>query len=187
MKNNILRLIAIAILGTGSYGVYNYSGTDIILPNGEVIVSHDLPQSLTKHYRDRDISDSLTIVIHHSAGSKDQPLDNIAKFHVEKRGWPEIAYHIAINDAGDISFLNEIEEKTYHNSIDNTNTIGIVVLGNYQDYEPSEKAIKSIKAVTDALCMTLKIKGIKGHRDYKATACPGTYLYYDLIDEGIIE
>lgn len=184
-KSRIIGVIASLLLG-GSYGVYNYTGNEIILPDGETMITHDLPQSLTKFYKERSIEDSLTIVIHHTASSKTQSLETIAKFHVEKRGWPEIAYHIAINDDGDIYLLNDIEEKTYHNSEDNTNTIGVVAVGNYEDYEPSEELIESIEAVTDALCLSLKIKGIKGHRDYKSTACPGNYLYKELKQQNII-
>lgn len=188
MRNNILRIIAgVLLAGSSGYGVYNYTGNEIILPNGETMVTHDLPKSLTKVYKERDIKDSLTIVIHHTAGSKSQSLETIAKFHVEKRGWPEIAYHIAINESGDVFLLNNIEEKTYHNSADNTNTIGIVAVGNYQNYEPSQELINSIQAVTDALCLTLKIKGIKGHRDYKSTLCPGEYLYNELTEQNIIK
>lgn len=187
MKNNILRIIAgLLLVGGSGYEVYNYTGNEIILPNGETMVTHDLPKSLTKVYRERSIEDSLTIVIHHTASSKTQSLETIAKFHVETRGWPEIAYHVAINEAGDVYLLNDIEEKTYHNSADNTNTIGIVAVGNYENDEPSEDLINSIEAVTDALCLTLKIKGIKGHRDYKKTLCPGKHLYEELKEQKII-
>lgn len=188
MKKGILRLIAgILLAGGSSYGVYNYTGNEIILPNGETMVTHDLPESLSKFYKERSIEDSLTIVVHHTASSKTQSLETIAKFHVETRGWPAIAYHIAINESGDVYLLNDIEKKTYHNSADNTNTIGVVVVGNYEQYEPSEASIKSLQAVTDALCMTLKIKGIKGHRDYKNTSCPGKYLYNELKAQNIIK
>lgn len=186
MKKRVAGFIASLLIG-GGYGVYNYTGNEIILPNGETMVTHDLPKSLTKVYREREIEDSLTIVIHHTASSKTQSLETIAKFHVEKRGWPEIAYHVAINDAGDIYLLNDIEEKTYHNSVDNTNTIGIVAVGNYEKDQPSEELLNSIEAVTDALCLTLKIKAIKGHRDYKNTLCPGKNLYNPLKQQNIIK
>lgn len=182
MKNRIYIVIA-GILATAGITIFNNTGTDIILKTGEVIETHNLPKSLTKIYRERNIEDSLTIVIHHTAAPKTQSLENIAKFHVEKKGWPAIAYHIAINDDGDIHFLNDIERKTYHNSVDNTNTIGIVAIGNYENYEPSDDLIDSIRAVTEALCLSLKIKSIKGHRDYKATDCPGEYLQRELKQE----
>lgn len=186
MKKALRGIAALLIAALGGNQVYNYTGNEIILENGETMVTHDLPKSLTKFYKERNIEDSLTIVIHHTASSKTQSLETIAKFHVETRGWPEIAYHVAVNEDGDVYLLNDIEEKTYHNSADNTNTIGIVAVGNYENYEPSEDLINSIEAVTDALCLTLKIKGIKGHRDYKNTLCPGKYLYDELVTQNII-
>ena len=83
MKKRLAGIIASLLIGSG-YGVYNYTGNEIILPNGETMITHDLPQSLTKFYKERSIEDSLTIVIHHTASSKTQSLETIAKFHVEK-------------------------------------------------------------------------------------------------------
>ena len=181
MKNRILKLLAALLISGGTgVAVYNNTGTDITLEDGTVLHSKDLAKSLTKHYQLRNIEDSLYITIHHTAGNKDQSLESIAKFHVEMRGWPEIAYHIAINDDGDIHFLNEISERTYHDSGQNTNSIGIVLVGNYEDYEPSDDMLESTKLVTDALCQIMKIKGIRGHRDTSPTLCPGTYAYNDL-------
>ncbi len=183
MKNKILRYLAVILLSSGTgAAVYNYTGGDITLPSGEDIESKDLTRSLTKHYKSRSVEDSLYITIHHTAGSKHEDLNNIAKFHVEKRGWPEIAYHIAINDAGDINFLNDIEERTYHDSGENTRSIGVVLLGNFEESKPSDEMIESVKLVTDALCKTLKIKGIRGHKDTSPTLCPGKNAYKALQD-----
>ena len=186
MKNRAVALIITLIMGVSGKVIYNYTGRDIIMPDGTTIVSHDLTESTTKFYKNRSIADSLTIYIHHTAGSKSQSLESIAKYHVEKRGWPAIAYHVAINDDGDIFFLNDIEEKTFHNSKDNLKGIAVVGVGNYENYEPSEKMVESIEIVTDAMCQGLKIKAIKGHKDSKATACPGKYLYNRLKRDGIL-
>ena len=176
MKKRVITLV-VALLTSGGAVVYNYSGEDVTLPNGEVVATKELKRSLTKHYKERSIEDSLYITIHHTAAGRNQSLNDIAKFHVEMRGWPEIAYHIAINVDGDINLLNHIEERTYHDSGENTRSIGIVLLGNYENYAPSEKMINSLNLVTDALCKTLKIKGIRAHRDTSPTLCPGEYAY----------
>jgi len=172
-------------MSTMGVGIYNWTGTDITTEDGKEYISHDLTESLTKEYSDRNIQDSLIIYIHHTAGSKKQSLESIASYHVNQRNWPGIAYHIAIDQNGNVNILNDIEKKTYHNSADNTRGIGIVAVGNYEQYEPSEKMISSIKALTDAMCLTLKIKAIKGHSDSKATACPGKYLYKRLEQDGV--
>jgi N-acetyl-anhydromuramyl-L-alanine amidase AmpD len=177
MKKRILQVLATLIIGGGSgVIIHNNTGTDITLDNGQVIESKNLTKSLTKSYKNR-ITDSLFITIHHTAGSKSDNMENIAKFHVEQRGYPEIAYHIAINEDGDIHFLNEISERTYHDSGQNTNSIGIVLVGNYEEYEPSDDMIESVKLITDALCQTIKIRGIRAHRDTSPTLCCGKYAY----------
>jgi len=183
MKKRATQLVIAALFTLGSgVGIYNFTGTDVTLPNGEVIKTGKLTESLTKHYQERNIEDSLYITIHHTAGSKNQSLESIAKFHVEMNGWPAIAYHIAINDDGDINFLNDIEERTYHDSGENTVSIGVVLVGNYEEDLPSEDMIKSVKLVTDALCQSLKIKGIRAHRDTSPTLCCGINAYVKLKD-----
>lgn len=185
MKNRAIALI-IGIMTAAGASVYNYTGTEVILPNGEEITTHNLVKDAKKVYSDRSIKDSLTIYIHHTAGSKSQSLENIAEYHVKNRKWPGIAYHVAVNEKGDVYFLNDIEKRTYHNSADNTKGIGIVAVGNYENYEPSDDMVESIKEITDAMCLTMKIKAIKGHKDSKPTACPGKYLYNKLKVEGVL-
>ena len=181
MKNRALQILAAILITAGSgVAIHNFTGTDITLPNGDVVSTEHLTESLTQHYALRNIDDSLYITIHHTAGPIDQSLESIAKYHVENRGWPAIAYHIAINSDGDINFLNDIERRTYHDSGENTRSIGIVLIGNYQVQEPTEAMLKSIHLVTEALCKSLKIKGIRGHRDTSPTLCPGKYAYDDL-------
>lgn len=186
MKNRIAKIIATIILASvGSAGVYNYTGVDIVTPDGETFVTHDLPRSVNKFYSNRSVEDSLYITIHHTAMDKNQSLESIAKFHVEQNGWAEIAYHVAIDYEGNINFLNFPEERTYHDSGENTRSIGVVVLGNYEVDEPTEEIVGSLKLVTDALCKNLKIKGIRAHRDTSPTLCCGTKLYNRLQDEGL--
>src|SRR5690606_8417670 len=181
MKNRILKTLAALILAASSgVAIHNYTGTDISLPDGSVITSDQLTENLTKTYKSRKTSNNLYITIHHTAGSEKATLESIAKFHVEKRGWPAIAYHIAINQDGDIHFLNDIEQLTYHDSGENTTSIGVVLVGNFEEIEPSDKMMASVKLVVDALCQTLNITHIRGHKDTSPTLCPGKYAYNDL-------
>src|SRR5690554_519357 len=102
MKNRILKFVATLIIAAGSgAAVYNYTGEDIVLPDSTIIKTEELTKSLSKNYKNRDVSKHLNITIHHTASSVNSSLESIAKFHVEKRGWPAIAYHIAINQDGD--------------------------------------------------------------------------------------
>jgi len=181
MKNRIIKLIASIIIASASgYAVYNHTGTDITLPDGTVIASKNLTESLTKQYSTRNINSDLSITIHHTAGPETASLESIAQFHVEKRGWPAIAYHIAINQEGDIHFLNDIEERTYHDSGENITSIGIVLIGNFEIVAPSENMLGAVKLVTESLCKALTIKSIRAHRDTSPTLCPGIHAYNQL-------
>ncbi|MFB9055054.1 N-acetylmuramoyl-L-alanine amidase [Formosa undariae] len=175
MKENIIRkLILLISVSALTFGVVDHVDTS------------DLPKSEVKAYLDRNITDSLTIVVHHTAAPGTQKLKDIASYHVDTRGWPGIAYHLAIKPNGEIHFLNALEKRTYHNSADNTNTIGIVFLGNFETEQPTSEAMQAFTMLTEVICEELKIKGIKGHRDYKGTLCPGKNLYNSLNQLGIL-
>lgn len=181
MKDKILRAIATFIIASGTgVGVYNYTGDTIIMPDGSELKSHDLKRSLTKFYKKRTIDKPLEVRIHHTAGSDEQSLESIAKFHVEQRGWAEIAYHIAIDKYGNVNLLNNIDEITYHDSGTNSKAIGIVLIGNYEVNKPTKEMINSVKMVVDVLCQELNIVKVNGHRDTSPTLCPGKYAYNEL-------
>lgn len=186
MRKYVLRLLATAVLSGTGYGVYNYTGTDIVLPNGETLITHDLTRSLTKDYKTRSLEDSLYITIHHTAGSKTQSVEAIADFHVNHRGWPEIAYHSAIDEDGNVYLLNFFDEISYHDSGENTKSIGIVLIGNYETEQLSDDTLESLKIVLNVICQELKIKGIRGHKDTSPTLCPGANAHNILKQEGIL-
>jgi hypothetical protein len=71
--------------------------------------------------------------------------------------------------------LNEIDKLSYHAKGNNTNSIGIVLIGNYEVNEPSEKMLVSFENLINAHCENLDIVSIVGHKDAKfaRTLCPG--------------
>lgn len=182
MKNYKPIALVIALLFSGGITVYNLTGTDVTLTDGSTISASNLPKHLTKTYKERSLEDSLTIFIHHTAVDADVPIENIAKYHVNHKGWPAISYHSAVETDGDILLLNDFSTISYHTKGQNTKGISIVLLGNYQKDEMSEDQIESVKIITDALCSVLKIKAIKAHRDAPgaSTSCPGIYAYEEL-------
>lgn len=186
MKKRAISLI-IGLIATAGVTIYNYTGEDVVLENGETVSTKELVTHITKEYGTRNLKDSLYITIHCSAGPKNQKIENIAAYHVNDRGWPGVGYHSAINYDGDIFLLNDLEKVTYHNAGENTISIGICFIGNYDEYILSDEQIDSLKLLLDALCKTLPIKGIRGHRDVPGAnkTCPGNYAYKQLTDEGI--
>lgn len=187
MKNRAYTYLAAFLISIGT-GVYNYTQEDIILPDGNVIQTHDIAQNLHRTYGKRP-TDSLFITIHHTAGSRDESIESIAKFHVEQRNFPEVAYHIAIDKDGNVRFLNWLDELTWHDAGSNTNSIGIVLIGNYEEYYPTNSMMQSLEIVTDWLCKNsgIKIRGIRAHKDTpnSATKCCGKNAYEEIKENDI--
>lgn len=160
MKNNKLTSIGVVLLTIFSaMGVYNYTNT--------------LPKSDTKKYATRSLDRPLYITFHHTA-TKGQTIRQIAKGHLH-RGFPEIGYHFAIGWDGKIYQLNKIEEISWHDSGQNTNSIGVVFIGNYQEKKLPDKAYYAAKTLVDSLSRHLTIKGVRYHRMTSPTLCPGQY------------
>lgn len=156
---------AVVITSVGSVGSY---GSEVHDLRGE------LPIHSTKVYPERDIEDIRGIVFHHTA-TKGQTLRGIADFHVNGRGWPAIAYHIAIGYDGQVYLLHDFTTASYHTSGYNRGNIGIVLVGNYQERELPLEMKKSILMVLEWVESEVEVQHIWLHKDAKATACPGKY------------
>lgn len=156
---------AVVITSVGSVGSY---GSEVHDLRGE------LPIHSTKVYPERDIEDIRGIVFHHTA-TKGQTLRGIADFHVNGRGWPAIAYHIAIGYDGQVYLLHDFTTASYHTSGYNRGNIGIVLVGNYQERELPLEMKKSILMVLEWVESEVEVQHIWLHNDAKATACPGKY------------
>lgn len=186
MRNRLIGLF-FSLLISGGVVVYNYSGEDVILPDGTEIETEDLKEHLTKEYKDRELKDidSLTIWIHHTAVTADASIEAINNYHVNHNNWARIAYHSGVMPNGNIYILNPLDKISYHTKGQNTKGLSIVLFGNYNKDELTDDQLESIKLITDALCLTLPIKSIKGHRDsqYSNTSCPGDNAYDVLTNE----
>lgn len=137
------------------------------------------------------------IIIHHTATTKDledpeKAIRNIYYWHAISKGWGDIGYNYIIDQQGNIY------EGRYggdgvvgaHAGKANVGSIGIAVLGNYQDNDPPDAVIKSLTALIKVKTQeygidptgTSEFRGqdllnIIGHRDVMSTSCPGQKLY----------
>jgi hypothetical protein len=127
------------------------------------------------------------IVIHHSA----TPSGSAAVFdrmHRQK-GWDELGYHFVIGNGTD-SGNGRVEvgprwprqkwgahAKTPDNRF-NDYGIGVCLVGNFDIERPTPQQMQSLARLTAYLMQTYKIPAgnILGHRDTKATECPGRNL-----------
>ncbi|HPN67157.1 MAG TPA: N-acetylmuramoyl-L-alanine amidase [bacterium] len=138
------------------------------------------------------------IVIHHTAGNDNSPLDpaavirGIYYYHTVTNGWGDIGYNYIIDQYGNVyegrkGGLGVVGAHAYGF---NSGSVGISVLGNYETVEPSSNSIdgliNTIAYVSFQTGLDLtkqaeingkKYNTIVGHRDVQATACPGENFY----------
>lgn len=130
------------------------------------------------------------IVLHHS----DSPSGNAAQFdryHREEKGWDELGYHFVIGN-GQGSRDGEIEAS--HRWLEqragahagseeyNVHGIGICLVGRFMGTSgPTRAQYDSLLRLCAHLMQQFNIPltNIKGHRDVRATECPGESFPFD--------
>jgi len=142
------------------------------------------------------------IIIHHSAGSNSDTnyydvVRNIYFYHRMDQGWSDIGYNYVIAQNGLIFNGREPWDaeqdnvRGAHFCGSNTGTLGICVLGNYEEITLPTNAVKSLIDLLSWKTFKEKINpkltynhplnptlpNICGHRDGCSTACPGDSLY----------
>lgn len=150
-----------------------------------------------------EVADTRAVVVHHTGrdGIGDlQRLLHVQRFHAVTRGWGDIGYSYLVLPDGRVA---EGREGTVdagpgraavggHALGRNVGTVGVAVVGRYDDDRPTAAAWESLVALVTDLCegagldplggeVTL-VDGrtvpavISGHRDVRDTPCPGEAL-----------
>lgn len=122
-----------------------------------------------------------TIVVHHSAFPNAGPSE-IQNLHMDGRGFADVAYHYMIAKDGTIYEGRELNIRGAHVRGFNTGSIGIVLLGNFNDEQSTESQLDSLRKLADYLRYTYAIRYLAGHKEYPdqspdGTECPGDNLY----------
>jgi len=143
------------------------------------------------------------IIIHHTASSNDS-LDDpesvvraIYYYHAVTRGWGDIGYNYIVGPDGTVYEGRAGGDGVVggHASGFNTGSIGISLLGNYEEKPiPSEMVqglmgliyekadLYDIDPTGDGEFRGEDLSNILGHKDVGSTACPGKYTYSVLED-----
>jgi peptidoglycan hydrolase-like amidase/archaellum component FlaG (FlaF/FlaG flagellin family) len=136
-------------------------------------------------------------IVHHTATVSNlenpkQAIRDTYYYHAVTRGWGDIGYNYIIDTNGNIYEGRFGGEGVVgaHAGLANTGTIGISVLGNYEENAVPKKVQDAIAKLIAAKSKIHNIdpKGkstfrgeytnnVLGHRDVAATACPGKNLY----------
>jgi hypothetical protein len=139
----------------------------------------DVIDALAKHptqrYQTRPVSKINSIVLHHSAVPASVGADRIAKYQVEKQGWPGAGFHYFVYDDGRIEQTQPLEAIAYHAGDANPISAGICLAGNFTQQPPADAQLLATSQLTAWLLqkLNLPIEAIHSHKDYVATACPG--------------
>lgn len=134
-------------------------------------------------------------------------IQKIYEFHTLNRQWGDVGYNFIIDNFGNIYEWRAGGEWVIaaHAKYNNTDSIGIALLGNFEVNTPTEKQIAALTKLITALSIKYKIHpdnqvyahiedetwwfpfvndvvrhAIMGHRDTGKTACPGKNLYSQL-------
>ncbi len=165
---------------------------------------------------DSEFTDDISaIFVHHTATGNDYECSDspsvirgIYRYHVKSSGWRDIGYNFLVDKCGNIyeGRSGGVSKAVFgaHTLGFNEHTMGIAVLGDYSEEEPSREALSAVARLAawklgiygrDPEGMTSLVSGgsnrypkgtqvrmnvISGHRDGFATQCPGTRLYDDL-------
>lgn len=121
------------------------------------------------------------IVIHHVGNTnRDVSASDIHRWHLEN-GWVGIGYHYVIRKNGVIERGRPVDTVGAHCYGANSYTVGINVVGNFEDHVPSRQQVVSVMRLVTELCRMYALEPsdntILGHRDVTSTACPGENLY----------
>ncbi|MEO1996166.1 MAG: peptidoglycan recognition family protein [Planctomycetaceae bacterium] len=130
------------------------------------------------------------LVLHHTASAGGN-VDSIHEAHVQRkdkqgRPWKGIGYHFVIGNGdgmadGAIEPTFRWREQMHgaHAGVPDYNNsgIGIVLVGNFETQKPTAAQVASVQRLVRALALEYGIsaENIIGHRDVKATACPGQH------------
>lgn len=144
----------------------------------------DLRGELTTHplkmYQKRLVSDIKKIAVHHS-GTKDVPGSRdvfaFAQHHVKNNGWPGIGYHYVIDVNGVIYKCNSTTTVSYHVSGHNRESLGICLIGNFRNSNPTNVQLKSLHKLLKKLIgvCVLSTDDVLGHNEFdghQSNHCP---------------
>lgn len=140
-----------------------------------------LPQHPTKRWVQRTKRPDL-LCIHHSVTPGEFSIEQIARYHIDAKGDPGIAYHYVISASGVVSWCNDDMVFTWHGNDGNTG-LGICLLGDFTNAPPPAPQLKAAAELVAALKAKWGITRIIGHREAgrARTACPGDAFTNDMI------
>ncbi len=125
------------------------------------------------------------LTVHHSAvvargGDGPRHLRQYQDLHMDRRGWPDIAYHVAVDRDGRVFELRpwDLVGDT-GTSYDPAGHFLLLLDGNFDEQEPAPAQFDAAARVLAWASghFAVGLDTVTGHRDHAVTACPGDALY----------
>lgn len=143
-----------------------------------------LPKHPRKRYKERPLSDISMVVVHHSATREGSP-EAFARYHVETNGWPGIGYHYVIARDGTVYKTNKASTVSYHASGYNARSIGVCLVGNFDQERPPAEQMEALVELVRGLmaAFAVPVERVIGHREVPGTrkSCPGRNVDMDAL------
>ena len=129
-------------------------------------------------------TDIKYIVFHHSVtkptSNSKADVDYIAQIH-KNNGWGGIGYHFVITADGMVWYVGDISTARANVADKNEKVIGICLVGDFTQYNPTDDQIisghdlaKYLINDIPALVNVGSWESVVGHKELQATQCPGT-------------
>ena len=122
------------------------------------------------------------LVMHHSASKKSTTTkSDIDEWH-KQRGFSQIGYHKVVESNGKIVSGRSEKRQGAHAKGTNHNSLGVCVVGDFENETPSAAQIRSVVKVLVEWCKKYKLTStdIYGHKNVPGattkTSCPGEHL-----------
>jgi hypothetical protein len=120
-----------------------------------------------------------TVAIHHSAAilAANESMRGIQDEHMDLNGWADIAYHFAIDNAGVIYEGRDIGSRGASVAGHNTGTIGVVVMGNFEQERPLDVQLTALQVLLNWLAQEYTLSHLAAHGEFNPeSVCPGQYM-----------
>ena len=132
--------------------------------------------------KEKPFAEIRQIIFHHTYRPTTEQYRGLAtiqgiwQYHTKTCGWSDIGYHLLVGPEGAIWLGRPIDREGAHAKGQNGDSIGISMIGDFDDEKRGEKQRLATAAALRALLerYELSANAINFHRDYSRKTCPGS-------------
>jgi len=132
------------------------------------------PAPLQSGWWQRTLSQITGITLHHTIGVS--PLATTQAYLQKDGGRPSIPYHFWVHRDGQVSYCLDLTEGCWHDHTGYKNKhVSVGLAGVLDEDPPTQAQLQAVIRLTRRLMagLGISVAGVKGHRDFMATRCPG--------------